>query len=78
MTEASAYANAIPHGDKWLTVLYKPLYAGASVFLPTVGPVTPASRVFEGPAEWLREQGYEVESWTAVSNGCFRAELRRT
>jgi hypothetical protein len=68
----------IRHGDTtWLTILRKPLHAGSPTYIPTVGPVTPGNLGFEGPAEWLRDQGYDVTSWGAGPNGGFRAELRR-
>lgn len=78
MTDASAHAIVALHGDMWATVLYEPLYSGADVYLPAVGPVSPAYRAFEGPAEWLRDRGYDVVSWKAIRfpyEG-FRAELR--
>lgn len=72
-----AYADMVRHGSTaWRTVLRKPLYPGSAVYLPTPGPVTPGNQGFEGPAEWLREQGYDVVSWREGDNGGFRAELR--
>lgn len=78
MTDTGAYADVVPHGNTtWLTVLRKRLHPDSPVYLPTLGPVTKRDRGFEVPAEWLREQGYDVASWRAGPNGGFRAKLRK-
>lgn len=74
---SQAWADMRRHGSGWRTTLYKPLYTGASMFLPVGSTDTYAREGFEGPAEWLREQGYDVKAWGAGANGGFRAELRR-
>ena len=72
-----AYADTAPaSGGGWRTTLYEPLYPGSAVSLPTVGPITEDTGGFEGSAEWLREQGYDVTSWSPRPSGGFRAELR--
>lgn len=76
MSHAWADMTKDPSGG-WRTTLYRPLYTGASMYLPTKGPVTPGAHGFEGPAEWLREQGYDVTAWGVGANGGFRAELKR-
>lgn len=74
----SAFADVVRHGRaSWRTILRKPLYPGSVVYMPTLGPVTSEEQGFEGPAEWLREQGYDVTSWRAGPHDGFRAELRR-
>lgn len=74
----SAWADMIRHGDTaWLTALYVPTHFMPGQYRRIVGPVTPGTQGFEGPVEWLRDQGYDVTSWGAGPNGGFRAELRR-
>lgn len=72
------WANMVRHGtaDSWLTVLFTPTYPGSGRYASTAGPVTPGKLGFEGPAAWLRDQGFEITAWTNGPNGGFRAELR--
>lgn len=64
-------------GDNWLTVLHVPTYPGSGRYTAIGGPVTPGNRGFEGPAQWLRDQGFAVREWVNGPNGGFRAELRK-